>query len=313
MPLTIASRFLPYAQPRVEEEYELMRTNPAVFRMCLNAAAAQYFSSLKRIVHLYCDIITIYSTLLEKIPDYDDVTRMARRACASMARVEEDFNRLFPALETAQWEALSYNETVRPGAVVVLRAAHEAIDAVGRALNCIDVFFSAFGNLRKLLLPSLLAYTLMVQKLVSTSLFLFRSELVADDEARIAAADEKVFRLLHRLDAVYSGILRERRLMDVIFATMDPLLQQYTGVLLGLAFLKRKVDAAECQTVRRRHVCFQAAEHVVSIPLQDSSQALRWDFKRRLTFLLLMVCVTVFVVLLLGFRQLGVVFASTMA
>lgn len=257
------------------EEELLIRTNPHLFKLCLNVATRRYLLSLKKIVHLYADVLTIYSTLLLKIVNYDDITSMTYKTKLQMVRLEDDLNEIFgknvdPSIDG--WEAQKYEGLVKTLGVLIATAASEAFSATFKTLNCLELFFQAFDNLKKLLIPSLLVYTPIIQRLLSGVHFLFGLTTIANDIPRLHEFTPTVVRQLSKIDSITSGFEREARGLNAIFTILDTSLLQYTGILLGKAILKRDIVQLECQIIRRRDVCFQAAEHVVSIPLSGETQ-----------------------------------------
>lgn len=258
--------------PLTQEEQQLIRAHPEMIKHCLNYTTHKYLLAIKKVIHLYCDVITIYSTLLSKVPNYDDVTIMTNKTKSNLIRLEEDLNQIFGKdlqTVTGGWEERHYERQVKPLAILILKSCNESFDILFKNLNCIDVFFLTFDNLKKLLIPCLLNHTQIIQKLITGAIFLFGLTTIADDIGNITEFDSTTIEQLTKLDSITSGIEREHNLLQMILTTVNPSLQQYTSILLGKAILKRDVNEAECQIIRRRDVCFQAAEHVVSIPLSS--------------------------------------------
>lgn len=256
------------------EDEILIRANPHLFKLCLNAATRQYLISLKKTVHLYADILTIYSTLLLKIVNYDDITSMTYKSKLQMVRLEDDLNEIFGRLvepSSDGWEACRYEGQVKALGALVVESAVDAFNAAYRTLNCLELFFQAFDNLKKLLIPSLLVYTPIVQRLLAGASFLFGLATIANDIVRLEEFTPMVVRQISKLDSITSGFEREAKGLAAIFTILDTSLTQYTEILLGKAILKREIESPECQIIRRREVCFQAAEHVVSIPLSGET------------------------------------------
>lgn len=271
MTYLIGDRYITLSGTSVtEEEERLIRSHPNIFKYCLNSATHAYLLSVKKIIHLYCDVFTIYSTLLMKVPNYDDVTVMTNRTRISLLRLEEDLNKIFGKNLMAVnegWEHGSYETQVKSMATLILKGCSELFDAVYKNLNCIYVFFLSFDNLKKLQIPCLLKHTQMIQKLISGTTSLFELTTIVDEITKIDQLTPTIIKQLMKIDSITSGTERETKLLDMVYATMNPSLQQYTSILLGKAILKRDVDPADCQIIRRRDLCFEAAEHVVSIPL----------------------------------------------
>lgn len=252
------------------EEKQLTQFHPQIFKYLLNSKTHKYLLNMKKIVHLFSDIVTIYSTLISKIPDYDDITLMTNKTKTQLTRLEEDFISIFgKSLEPsdAGWEEYRYESSVKVLTVMALKSCCEAFDAVYKNLNCIDLFFNSFDNLRKLLIPSLLTHTQMIQKLIMSSLFLFGLTTIVDEIPIIRDVTPAVFKQLSKIDSITTGIERESKLLQFLSLTIDTSLSQYTKILLGKAILKQDIDDASCCVIERRDICFQAAESVVSIPL----------------------------------------------
>lgn len=282
-----------------ESERQLIAAHLQLFKVCLNNASFKFLLHLKKIVHLYCDIITIYSTLLRKVPNYDDITAMTSATKLDLLRLEEDFNAVFgPKVNSSgsfsrlNWESKSYENDIKTVLGLFLESAIENFDGLIRNLNCIDIFFNTFDNLKKLLIPFLLNQTRAIHKLLLKALYLFKLHTAADDvEALIGAAGAgqllpSLMKHLRKIEKITTGIERELIILDTAFVTFDPSLQQYTSILLGKAILKRDIALSECQIIRRRDVCFQAAEHVVSIPLTEdqSTNLLMKHFTKYVTY-----------------------------
>lgn len=269
----------------------LVRSKPHLFKLCLNIATRKYLLSLKKIVHLYTDIFTIYSTLLIKIANYDDITSMTYKTKMQMVRLEDDLNEIFgrsvePPIDG--WESQRYEGLVKELAVLVVESASEAFSSAFRTLNCLELFFQAFDNLKKLLIPSLLIYTPIIQRLLAGVKFLFGLTTIANDIPRLEEFTPTVVRQLSKIDSITSGFEREAKGLATIFSIQDNSLSQYTSILLGKAILKREIVSSECQIIRRREVCYQAAEHVVSIPLSSETPKLLYvqPFEKHLFYFL---------------------------
>lgn len=292
------------------EEENIIRAHPDLLRCCLNSTVLTYLLSMKKIVHLYTDVITIYSTLLLKVPNYDDVTYMTNKTKLNFVRLEEDLNVVFGKnLNSVNdgWEQKNYENQLKPMVVLILKSCKELFNYLFKTLNCIDVFFLAFDNLKKLLIPCLLTHTQMIQKLTAGAIYFFGLMTIADELGNVGEFDATVVRQLTKIDSITSGLEREAKLLDMVFTTIDASLQQYTNILLGRAILKRDVEEVECRIIRRRDVCFQAAEHVVSIPLTgDQLTALSMlHFTKHIFYFISAILVVVVVVL---YRLYAVIF-----
>lgn len=275
-----------------ESDRELILAHLKLFKYCLNNSCYSFLLSIKKIIHLYTDIITIYSTLLRKVPHYDDVTLMTNRTKLNILKLEDDFNRLFGTKVEGEprnkidWEEKSYEHEVKKKCILCVESVHEVFDLILKNLNCIDIFFNSFDNLKKLLIPFLTNQTKSIYKLLAKALYLFKLTTIADEVSAIRDLLPAVLKQLRKIEKITSGIERELLILNTAFLTFDSSLQQYTNILLGKAILKRDVDIADCQLVKRRDICYQAAEHVVSIPLSEdqSSGALMQALTKHLIF-----------------------------
>jgi hypothetical protein len=255
------------------EEQELVLRQIDMFKLCLNSCSFNYIIQVKKIVHLYTDILTIYSTLLRKIPNYDDITTTTAKVCLQISNLEQDFNEVFSTSVTNvkfTWDlSKSYEKYVKGLCQVCVDTCVDIFDLIYKNLSAIDFFFNRFNNLEKLLIPFLLNQTKSLQKSFSKASFLFGLTTIADDLCFVKDLTPGNLKHLHKIEKITRGINRETTILKSAFATIDPSLQQYTAVLLGKAILKREIDIAECQLVKRREICFQAGENVVSIPLTE--------------------------------------------
>lgn len=260
-------------------EKELILAHLKLFKYCLNNASYKFLISLKKIVHLYSDIITIYSTLLRKVPNYDDITLMTNRTRLNLLKLEDDFNKLLGDkcqgnhTKKGKWEDKNYEIEVKRICLLCVESLNEIFELIVKNLNCIDVFFNSFDNLKKLLIPFLSSQTKSIQKLMVKALYLFKLTTIVDEVSSIKELTPTIIKQLRKIEKITGGIERELIILDTAFVTFDPSLQQYTSILLGKAILKRDVADADCQIIKRREVCFQAAEHVVSIPLTEDQSS----------------------------------------
>lgn len=288
---------------------QLIISHRRLFKYCLNNAAFKLLINLKKIVHLYNDIITIYSTLLKKIPNYDDITVMTNLNKIDLGTLELQFNKLLgPSINDAdinqmilknQWQFKSYETIIKPIVIDIIELTLIYFNKVIKNLNCIKLFFENFDNLRKLLIPFLLSQTTSIKNLLKKLLYLFKLSTIADNLSSIKSIDGSILKQLKKIEKITSGIERESIILETAFKTFDPSLQQYTNILLGKAILKREIDFSDCQIIKRREICYQAAEHVVSIPLTEdqSSNASMNLLTKHLTYLVLVLMVLVFSVL----------------
>ncbi|CAR65633.1 DEHA2D07414p [Debaryomyces hansenii CBS767] len=260
-------------------EKELILAHLKLFKYCLNNASYKFLISSKKIVHLYSDIITIYSTLLRKVPNYDDITLMTNRTRLNLLKLEDDFNKILgdkcqgDHSNKGKWEDKNYEVEVKRICLLCVESLNEIFELIVKNLNCIDVFFNSFDNLKKLLIPFLSSQTKSIQKSMVKALYLFKLTTIVDEVSSIKELTPTIIKQLRKIEKITGGIERESIILDTAFVTFDPSLQQYTSILLGKAILKRDVADADCQIIRRREVCFQAAEHVVSIPLTEDQSS----------------------------------------
>lgn len=282
-------------------EKDLILAHLKLFKYCLNNASYKFLMSLKKIVHLYSDIITIYSTLLRKVPNYDDITLMTNRTRLNLLKLEDDFNKFLgdklqgDSTKKGNWEDKSYELEVKRICLLCVESLNEIFELINKNLNCIDVFFNTFDNLKKLLIPFLSSQTKSIQKLMVKALYLFKLTTIVDEVSSIKELTPTIIKQLRKIEKITGGIERELIILDTAFVTFDPSLQQYTSILLGKAILKRDIDDSDCQIIKRREVCFQAAEHVVSIPLtEDQSSNLTM---KHLVKYIVYVCILLAVVL----------------
>ena len=123
-------------------------------------------------------------------------------------------------------------------------------------MNCIDVFFNSFDNLKKLLISFLSSQTKSIQKLMVKALYLFKLTTIVDEVSSIKDLTPTIIKQLRKIEKITGGIERELIILDTAFVTFDPSLQQYTSILLGKAILKRDVDDADCQIIKAQRSMF---------------------------------------------------------
>lgn len=254
-------------------ESKLIIAHLKLFKYCLGNASYKFMRSLKQIIHFYGDVLTIYSTLLRKIPDYDDITLMTNRNKLGLLKLEEDFDRMLGKNDQGgrwqknEWEKRNYESDTKRMCILAVESAQEAFDAIGKNLNCIDVFFNSFDNLKKLFIPFLLGQNKSIQLLLTKALYFFRLTTIVDEVAYIKDLTPTVLKQLRKVEKITTGIEKELAFLDTFFSAFDPSLLLYTKILLGKVILKRNIDSSQCEIIRRRKVCFQAADLVISIPL----------------------------------------------
>lgn len=262
---------------------------------------------VKRINNLFSDVITIYSTLLQKVPQYEDITNMAMKGNLYMVHLEESLNRClrFKKLND-DLKTDRHVEMLLLLALLVLSSAYEALKHLNKCFSCVEVFFLQFDNLRKLLIPCLTMNARMVLQLLknSNSLIEHVTAVVQADNTILYA--EQLVSIRAKLEDATGGIRRELRILETVFVTLDTSLQHYTSVLLGQLILKRQVEELERKIVARRTICQQAAEHVLSIPLsgehQDNASAL--DVKSIMLYVFSLIVAIVIIVIYRFYRLL---------
>ncbi|RCK62440.1 hypothetical protein Cantr_09417 [Candida viswanathii] len=282
MPYVIADRKIKLDSSITESDQQLLLSHANLFKYCLNNALFKYCIDLKKIVHLYLDIIVIYATLLRKVPNYDDVTIMANKCKLNMLKLEDDYNEIFGndvntslhhyAKFRSSWEDKTYSSSVKPSSQLIIESTLESFEIMVKTLSCIELFFQSFSNLKKLLIPFLLEQTKsIVQSLVKLKQFL-ALDIPVDKLAQGALEFDKfAFEAMKKIEKVTTGIERESLILETAFLTFDGSLKHYTSILLGRAILKREVDPRDCEIFSRRGICYQAAENVVAIPLTEES------------------------------------------
>lgn len=252
-----------------EEDEQVILQRIDVFKICLNSSSFSYMTNLTKVIHLYGDVLTIYSTLLNKIPNYDDITRLASRVCLEILDLEQDFKKIFKDAKFTWTKEKSYEEFIKKLCLLCVNSSIDVFDRILKALNAIDYFFNKFNNLEKLLIPFLFSQTGKIVASLKKASYLFNLTTIADDLNMIHELSPGIMKNLKKIEKLTLGINRESLMLETTFLTFDPSLAQYTNVLLGKAILKREVDISHCQLIRRRDICQQASEHVVSIPLTE--------------------------------------------
>lgn len=252
------------------EEEDIIRSHPKIFLYCLNSTTHKHLLSIRRIINQYTDIMKIYMTLLSKILDYDDLTTLTKKTKRNLSVIETQMVHILgPEVNGLNegWEEMNYEKQVKPMAIMILRSCEEVLRSAERNLRCIEVFFSAFDNLKTLLIACLQVHARMICKLLTKALFLFELTTIANETAKIEQLSPSIFKQLMKIDAITSGIEYETKMIDIIYDDTEKLLTRYTRIILGKAILKRDVEENECGIIVRRAICEEAAEHVISIPL----------------------------------------------
>ncbi|KAK6465395.1 hypothetical protein DFJ63DRAFT_20486 [Scheffersomyces coipomensis] len=320
MTYTIGDRKITLRDNLSQADIHLLLAHSKLFKYCLNNATFKFLINLKKLVHLYADIITIYSTLLKKIPNYDDITLMAYKAKLNVLKLEGDYNELFgedtsnnfnanPFKLASNWEEKNYENNIKKFTILMLDSTIETFDIMFKTLRCIDVFFCNFNNLKKLLIPYLLSQTTSISKSLQKAQYLYHLTTITDDMGTISEITAPILKQLRKIEKITSGIERESSILEYAFLTFNPSLEQYTSILLGKAILKREVPPNQCQLIKRRDVCLQAAEHVVSIPLtEDTTNNSTYEYLRK--YLSYGVMLLVALIALFCYRLIHVIFGQ---
>lgn len=155
-----------------EKSIHLTKKRPEIFSICLNSATQRMVVAVKKVVHVMSDVLTIYATLLDKVPHYDDITELAKNNKKTLVEIENQLNLILgnrPDPSPTGWEHHSFDTQVRPISLLILQSCSDAFATMSRCFRCIDMLFSSFDNLKKLLVPCLLANTALVRRLVETA------------------------------------------------------------------------------------------------------------------------------------------------
>ncbi|CAI5758668.1 unnamed protein product [Candida verbasci] len=270
MPYTIGDRKISLDSNLTDSDKKLIITHSKIFKYCLNNAIYKYIINVKKIIHLYSDIITIYSTLLKKIPNYDDITSMTSKINIIILKLEDDFNEIFGKLNEENfenWEDKNYDNDIKPSCKLIINTTSEIFEHhIISNLSCIEIFFKNFNNLKKLLIPYLTEQTKTIIKSLSKGTQLFIISVIVDNITSESDFDLSNFK---KIEKITTSFERESLILNTAFLTFNNSLKQYTSILLGKAILKRDIDLSQCELIKRRDICFQASEHVVSIPLTE--------------------------------------------
>lgn len=313
---TIGDRKLKVTLDLSKEDQILILENSQVFRYCLNKAVLKYLISLKTIVHLYADVLTIYSTLLKKIPQYEDITVMTNDCKNNILQLENDFNDILGkdtlqesdldnnggnfsmSINFRRIELVPYEQTIRPSVNLILQSTLSTFELINKILHCIEVFFTSHSNLKKLLVPFLKMDCSRVLRAIEYGQNLFQTSLIVDDIP--FGFDSWIWLQLMRIEDITSDIERESAKLHASFCKFEGSLRHYTDLLLGKAILKRTIEEEDCYLIKRREVCYQASEHVVSIPLSEertSDDNPMTSFGKALTYIVMVLVGLVAIIL----------------
>lgn len=304
MAYTVGDRKVSLHGTITEDDARLILKRIDMFKICLNSSSFGYLMNLRKVINLYGDVLTIYSTLLNKIPNYDDITRISIKVCDEIMNLEQDFNRLFENVKFTWTKDKSYEVFVKKLCLLCVNSAVDTFDKVFKTLDAIDFFFNKYNNLEKLLIPCLYNQTGKILASLKKSSYLFSLTTVADDLHTIHELSPGLIKNLKKIEKLTLGIDRESLLLETTFSTFDPSLVQYTSILLGTAILKREIAVSQCQLIKRRDICQQASEHVVSIPLteEQASKFSKKMVKEYFTWIIVSLFVLISVVIIRLFR-----------
>ncbi|KAG7195297.1 uncharacterized protein KQ657_003823 [Scheffersomyces spartinae] len=258
------------------EDAQLIVAHRVIFRLCLNNATYMYLTSIKKMLHLYGDIMTIYSTILKKVPNYDDVTEMVLTTHKLIETVEQDFNDIFgssvvPPITNDHWETWSYELKVKPLALLCINSAIETMENASKTVDCVDVFFESFNNLKRLLIPKLALQAAYVRSSLDRALNILHTITEVDDlvdEMNELGTSELA--RISKIETLTTMLENETSGMKLMFNSGDRSLDMYSVIILGKGILRQDLSAEECQILRRREICFQAENSIACIPLTDN-------------------------------------------
>lgn len=250
------------------EAIQLIKAHPKMFRICLNNNVRKWLFTTKKTVHLLCDVITIYATLLNKVSHYDDITAMADKTRMFMTQLEEDLKTIFDGREQLwEWDTLHFEAKSKKVATLVVRSCHKSIVEMSKCISCVELFFLQFDNLKKLIVPCLMVNIKMILRLFKKTAFYLDLATIVDSTHAISQDPLGLSSELLKIENITDSIRCELQVLETVFSTLDVSLQHYTDILLGKLILKRSIHEDEREIIKRRDVCYQAAEHVLSIPL----------------------------------------------
>ncbi|KAI5953461.1 hypothetical protein KGF54_002833 [Candida jiufengensis] len=361
MPYTIGDRKIKLTPSITKSDLKLLLKHSKMIKFYLNNSILKFLINLKKIIHLYSDIFIIYSTLIRKIQNFEDITKMTNLCSRNLLVLEIDFNEIFgkkimndedltrnnngnnnnnlgnhisnndnlmddsihsllnPSsnsinsslsshsstssrlnnFKLKNFEDQNYENIIKPSTKLILKTSLSIFDQINKNLLCIELFFSSFSNLKKLLVPflkeqtqSLIVNLKTIENLLTKNLFVDNIPSVQELEYidnsdsnmenhktdNLFIRDQDSFESLNLLnnlieiEKVTSGFEKESLKLKTAFFTFNTSLVQYTSLLLGKAILKRNIDQQQCEIIKRREICYQASEHVVSIPLTEDNK-----------------------------------------
>ncbi|CAH6723656.1 hypothetical protein CLIB1444_18S00430 [[Candida] jaroonii] len=293
------------------DDEEMILRYKEIFKICLNDSNLKLLISVKKLVHLYSDIIMIYSTLLNKIPNYEDIRLMTLNVKKDSILVENKFNEIFSKSinevdifsKKMSWQTKKYESIIKPLTKQLLELTLTFFEKFFKTLTCIQLFFESFNNLKKLLIPFLVDQTHRVIDSLKKSIFFVNFPTITDNLDSITELTPTILKQLKKIEKITKGIGKETTILNEAFKRFEPTLQQYTQILLGKAILKRSISDEDCKIINRRDICYQAAEHVVSIPLTEEQK-----FQFFSKYIIIVILVLMLLVVTTIFRFFRVVF-----
>lgn len=271
MPYTIGPRQISFDQLQ-PGDWDVVRRFPTTFKTVLNSHVYVCISKVEKVVQVYLDAFIIYLTLLGKVPNFDEVATCTNRTRRAMLTLENDLGDLL-ALGGRDWELKPYSE-VRSVALLTTEATLKAFQLARETMAIISAFFEPFNNLEKLLIPYAHTITDQVEMTLTAASAAYKISVDVDHIPELITDDGPTPETLQQLETIQHltlQIQKQAQHLETVFRLVDTLLVRYSQVILGKGILKREVDATECLLVRRRNVCFLAAEQVVSIPLTEQA------------------------------------------
>lgn len=280
MKYTVAGQEINLDKVLNRDDEEIILRYREIFKICLNDSNLKLLISIKKLIHLYSDIIMIYSTLLNKIPNYEDIRLMTLNVKKDSILIENKFNEIFSKSinevdifsKKLNWQTKKYESIIKPLTKQLLELTLTFFERFFKTLTCIQLFFESFNNLKKLLIPFLVDQTHRIIESLKKSIFFINFPTIADNLHSITELTPTIFKQIKKIEKITKGMEKETAILNEAFKRFEPTLQQYTQILLGKAILKRSISDEDCKIINRRDICYQAAEHVVSIPLTEEQK-----------------------------------------
>lgn len=297
-----------------DSDKDIIIAHKKLFKYCLNNAILKLLLNFKNTVHLYCDLMTIYSTLLKKIPNYDDITTMASVTENKIQSLESKYNDIFGNYGsenigfTTKWQSRPYETAIKPLTKDILTMTEIGFDKIYKTLYCIEFFFDKFDNLQKLLIPHILLQTKSIQNIIKKAKYFIDLSTIADSLNSIREINPDIIKQLKKIEKITSGFEKESCLLETGFKTFNMSLEKYTNILLGKAILKRVIDDSDCQLIKRRNICYEAADQVISIPLTETQVTNSKHFLSK--YALYVVSLVILIILSIFYRLFRIIYNS---